>query len=352
MLHLAAGPLLAIVIAAPAGPEDGCPSARQVTEAMQVHISGVLVGPDRGEGAPLRADALRSVLEVPADGTVVRFSLIDAQGNIQLRRTLQAPGRARPAADCLALAETIATIVERYLSSVPYQAKETEPPPPPPPSPPLPPSVGTPPAPATIVAPAAPAPPSDSGARALRPYAGLGWRGVPRHGESLYEVRLGSQLDITRGRDRLAALVHVSAGQSQHVDVLGQDNRTVIATASLWRMSAQAGLALGLPAGRGVIELALQAGVDLLRGETSPVLPPGAASLTTSSWHLAPTAEVRVGYRVALLPWLFLRPQIALGSAIVAYDIRRDAANQAEPPIFRTPTWFSTLALDAGFVFR
>jgi hypothetical protein len=117
-------------------------------------------------------------------------------------------------------------------------------------------------------------------------------------------------------------------------------------------MSAQAGLALGLTAGPGVLEIALQLGTDVLRGETTSVAAPGATpSTTTSSWQFAPTAEVRVGYRVALLSRLFLRPQVALGSAIVGYDIRRDPSDQGTP-IFRTPTWFSTLALDAGFVFR
>jgi len=348
MLLLTAGPLLAIVIAAPAGPEDSCPSARQVTEALQAHVSGALIGPDHGGGGPLRTDTLRSVLEVPADGTVVRFSLVDARGDVQLRRTLQAPGRGRPAADCLALAETIATIVERYLSSVPYQARETEPPPPPapPPPPPSPPPDGSSRAPTTIAAPAAPSPPADPGPRSFRPYAGGGWRAAVNRGQSLYELRLGSELDLTHSRQRLAALLHLSGGQPQQV-VFGDGS------ASLWRMSAQAGLALGWPTGPGVTEIALQLGIDLLLGKTSTNTTPGGGSTpsTTSSWQVAPTAEVRVGYRVALGPWLFLRPQVGLGSAIVGYDIRRTAADRGEPDI-RTPTWFSTLALDAGFVFR
>src|SRR5205814_1491950 len=65
----------------------------------------------------------------PADGTVVRFTLVDGHGDVQLRRTLPGMGRGRPVSDCLALAETIATIVERYLVSVPFQARETEAPP-------------------------------------------------------------------------------------------------------------------------------------------------------------------------------------------------------------------------------
>jgi hypothetical protein len=350
MLPLAAGPLLAIVIAAPAGPEDSCPSARQVTEALQAHVSGALIGPDRGSGGPLRTDALRSVLEVPADGTVVRFSLVDARGDVQLRRTLQAPGRGRPAADCLALAETIATIVERYLSSVPYQAKETEPPPPPalPPPPPPPSSPGTRPPPETIGDHGS-TPPSDPGPRAFRPYAGGGWRAALNRGRWLYELGLGSELDLTRGPSRLAALLHLTWGQPQHVDF--KRDGVLTATASLWRMSAQAGLAWGRPTGAGVIEIALRLGADFLYATTSSLSTPGkTASPTTSSWKIAPTAEVRVGYRVALLPWLFLRPQLGLGSAIVGYDIRRDAADG--DAAIRTPTWFSTLALDAGFVFR
>ena len=358
MLLLAAGPLLAIVIAAPAGPDEGCPNARQVTDALQAHVAGALVGPDRGGGGPLRTDALRSVLEVPADGTVVRFSLVDARGDVQLRRTLQAPGRGRPAADCLALAETIATIVERYLSSVPYQARETEPPPPPPPpqpesprsTPSVPPAPPEPPSGApTVAAPATGAPPFDPDARAVRPYAGAGRRAPVDRGQSLYEARAGAELDLTRGPRRLATLVHLSAGQKERVNSYGQD-RVPTGTASLHRVSAQAGLALGVEAGPGVIDLALHVGADLLFGEMSALSPSGAITSSTSSFRVTPTGELRVGYRVALGSHLFLRPQVGLGSAIVAYDIRRDPADSDY--LFHTPKWFSTLGLDVGLVFR
>ncbi|HEY8923881.1 MAG TPA: hypothetical protein VIU64_05830 [Polyangia bacterium] len=168
-------------------------------------------------------------------------------------------------------------------------------------------------------------------------------------GQSLYELRVGSELDLTRGRNRLAALLHLGGGQPQHIDF--KEGESVFATTSLWRLSPQAGLAFGRPTGPGVIEIALQLGVDLLFAKSTTLSSPGKTSSSASSWKVTPTAEVRVGYRVALVPWMFLRPQAGFGSAIVGYDIRRDAANRGTPDIL-TPTWFSTLALDVGFVFR
>ena len=123
----ALAPVVAAPIIPPAGADDTCPNPRQVSDALQAHLPG-LVQP----GAQNRPDALRAVLEVPADGTVVHFSLMDARGEVQLRRSIPAPGRGRPPAECAALAETLAEIVERYLNSVQYQASETAPPPPPP----------------------------------------------------------------------------------------------------------------------------------------------------------------------------------------------------------------------------
>src|SRR5438045_1179638 len=57
-----AGPVFAIVIAAPSGPEETCPNARQVTDALQLHVPGALVAPER-PSLESRPDVLRTVLD-------------------------------------------------------------------------------------------------------------------------------------------------------------------------------------------------------------------------------------------------------------------------------------------------
>ena len=71
---------------------NGCSS----DPADRVSLSPALapLGPDQSGAAP-RGEVLRSVLDLPADGTVIRFSLVDERGDTQLRRTLAAPARGR-----------------------------------------------------------------------------------------------------------------------------------------------------------------------------------------------------------------------------------------------------------------
>lgn len=318
-----ASPVFAIVVAAPSGPEDTCPNARQVTDALQVHVPGVLVAPDR-PSLDARPDVLRTVLDLPADGTVVRFSLVDGRGDVQLRRTLPGLGRGRPVSDCVALAETIATIVERYLVSVSFQARETEPPPPPAPTP-LPSE--------TLVArPPESAPPADEPGRAARVYAAAAWRAASA-GPSRFEAQVGGEVDLTRGARRLAALLRGAVDEGQSGKIQGD-------AASLRRFSGRLGLSLSLPAGPGAFQLALEGGLDLFLAQTQ-----GAASAT--SMRIAPVGEVGLGYRVTLLRHVFLRPQASIGFAILQYD-----AGRSDEMVFHTPGIFSTFGLAIGAVFR
>jgi len=118
LIGIAVLPLMGVLIAPPVGsqagavtgPEDGCPSARQVTDAMAARFPEVLAlgdgtGWPRGASATsAKAEVLRAFLDVPPDGTVVRFWLVDARGEVRLRRTLPAAGRGgQVAADCVAL---------------------------------------------------------------------------------------------------------------------------------------------------------------------------------------------------------------------------------------------------------
>lgn len=160
----------------------------------------------------------------------------------------------------------------------------------------------------------------------------------------MFELRLGGEVDLTRDTNRLAALLHTSASDGQP---LPGSSTTISAT--LRRFSAHLGLALDVPAGPGDFEPALHVGVDLLWARTTTLSSPAAAPTSADSLRITPTAEVRVGYRVALSHLMFVRPQLGLGFAILWYDLRQGPDGQ---PLFQTPTWFSTVGLEAGVVFR
>ena len=101
------------LVAPPSVPEDGCPNARQVADALRTRLPEATASIDPQLWPPQR-EVLRSVLDVASDGTIIRFSLLDSRGELQLRRSLPTAGRGK-AGECLALAETIAAIVERFL---------------------------------------------------------------------------------------------------------------------------------------------------------------------------------------------------------------------------------------------
>lgn len=336
MLTNLAGPVLAIVIAAPSGPEDTCPNARQVTDALQAHVPGALVAPDR-PSLESRPDVLRTVLDVPADGTVVRFTLVDAHGDVQLRRALPGMGRGRPVSDCIALAETIATIVERYLVSVPFQARETEPPPR------VEPASAAATAQTVVVGEAAePSRPGDRSGAGARAYAGAAWRATSR-GPSLFEAQVGGELDLTRGAQPLAALLRFAVDEGQLVRMMND-------AVALRRFSGRLGLSWALPAGPGAFQLAVDGGVDLFLAQTTFVV--NGTTTRDSSIQVTPAGELGVGYRVTLLRHMFLRPQASIGFAIFKYDARYVVSGGGDQVVFHTPGTFSTLGVAMGAVFR
>jgi hypothetical protein len=131
----------AIAILMPAGPDDGCPSPRQVSEALTAHLAGVVLPLGRAPGP----SALRLLVTSEAGG-VLRLELTDPDGGALLRRRVEPDTgpRAKPA-DCAALAETAALIVDRYWHEVGYEVPPPPPPAPPKPPPPAPPAPPPPP---------------------------------------------------------------------------------------------------------------------------------------------------------------------------------------------------------------
>ena len=131
-MHVALAPAYAIAILLPAGPDDGCPSPRQVAEALTAHLPGV-VAP---LGRPAGQNNLRLAVATDAAGEL-RVDLTDPDGGPLLRRRV-APepagtGGARSrSVQCAALAETAALIVDRYWHELGYEIPPAPPKPPPP----------------------------------------------------------------------------------------------------------------------------------------------------------------------------------------------------------------------------
>src|SRR5262249_50461910 len=129
----------AITIAPPGTSEEGCPSPRQVSDALLARLPSAVLGASQATGpATLRV----TIFDPPGGG--IRFQLTNADGETVLYRTLPPPP-GRPA-DCPALSETVALIVDRYLHEVGFETPPLLPPAPPP---------------ALVTGPPSPAPPSE-----------------------------------------------------------------------------------------------------------------------------------------------------------------------------------------------
>lgn len=316
--------IAAVVAPPPAGPEDACPSARQVGEAMQARFPELIVSPEAASGGT-RPDALRSVLDVAGDGTVVRFSLIDARGETQLRRTLPAPGRGRPVSECVALAETLAAIVERYLGGITYDAVDPV-------------------LPEAAVSAVAAAPEPATAPRSALLWAGLGWR-MPRGaggGAGEVEGRVGGQLELTRGHPRLSAALSLGIAPPVEADVpAGGTSRQI----ELWRFPIRLGALLAVQAGPGWVEPTAEAVGDVFVVSSTP----GRTAPATRKAALGFGLQAAVGYRLKVAGPVYLRPRAAIGITLRGYDIGVEGTPDY---LFSTPRAHASFGIDTGFLFR
>lgn len=323
--------VVGLMVAAPAGPEEGCPSGRQVFDAMQVRFPTYLLMPDQvGAATSNRSDVLRSVLDVAPDGTVVRFALVDARGDTQLRRTLPGPGRGRPLTECLAMADTVAAIVERYLGLIAYEPGES--------------GALTDLSPAPGIAGA----PQRGGDVASRPRAaflalGVGWRssaGGQGEGGGL-RLRLTGQLELTRSLPRLSGLLSLGAALGNNDHDL-PDGRKAI----LRQFPVRIGAVLGLPAGPGWLEPAVHTGADIIVLSSTA----GGNAGATSTVRFGPVVEAAVGYRLKIAGRFFVRPGIAIGFALKRYQTA--LRDQPGPLPLSTPWAYASFGIDAAVVFQ
>jgi hypothetical protein len=321
-----AGPRL---VAVPSAPSNGCPNAAQVADALRARLPDAAV-PARMELWPSARDILRSVLEVAPDGTLVRFSLVDSRGEVQLRRSL--PTAVRGDADeCIALAEALAAIVERFLDFPDYESR---------PDPSL----------------AAPWP----GLAGVGPTSLVGGTTAntrdPRHGglslylggslqtgdQTDYAAHVGAELEV--GRLRVPIALTASLGWAlERVAVLATTR------SALRRIPLRVGAATELSAGPGAFEPTVALGIDVIHVTGTTPQPSDSMVLVTEDWQTRPILEGAVGYRIAFGPRLFVRALGGAGVAFVRYEVTRMGSAAV---LQSTPRSYLTAGLETGMVFR
>lgn len=270
-------PAYAIAVLSTRSADDGCPSARQVSDALALRIPGVIAPASR----PLPAGVLE--LELDPGAATVRFALRDHTGEVRLRRELAA------APECAALADTIGLIVDRFLQDIGYLGppaplpllpseprKNSEPPPP---APPLPRTLG--------------------GAQIH-----LGLRASAEQ-DALFEIGVGASLRQVRWFEQLE--VGYVPEQRAVQGIVGEE-------ASLWRIPLRLSLFHVRSAGPGFLEPGVGLGLDLLQARMTR------RDAQSSSFRISPSLQGVVGYRLTLAPGWFVRLEAAAVLNLVRYE--------------------------------
>jgi hypothetical protein len=310
----------AIGVLAPAGPDEGCPSPRQVADALGAHLPGTVLP----LGLTIGPSALR--LAVATDPTgVTRVDLFESGGDTLLHRTLS-PGERARGSDCPALAETAALIVERYWHEVGYDLPPLQPPPPPPPPPP---SATEKPSIAESRPPPAPAP-------RAHPLWLLGLAAGGRAGDA-GTFDPSALLSLTfEGSVGLRLSAGVMSGASAV---------TSLGTASFHQFPVRLGSYLRLPLGPGQLEPGL--GVDLdaiwvgltgMHPDVGLTSPP----LCTGQFCASPGADLALGWSMTTTHHVYFR---ALALAGGAASLRFTADNRV---LWSTPRTYVEFAIECG----
>ena len=309
-------PAYAVVVAAPSGPDQGCPSPRQITDAQMARLPAVVVsGNDASTPGMLRLSVNGGTGASP-----LSIELTDRGGEARLYRNLTLAERGR-SNDCPALAETVALIVDRFLHDLGYEAPLT-----------LPPPLKAPPT--DNLARAPPRPPAANGRLDL--FAGGYWRGASTSDSDL-EIGLG--VGIERGLGGRRLLATFSGGLSTERMAVTAD----ASEATLRRFPVRFGLYLPLQAGQGQLEPGVRLGLDLLLTSLSSKAGAGAQSHVRAS----PDAELVLAYRIAMARRLFVRFSLS-GGAGKPYDFRTSSGAHE----FGQPRFYAKSGLELGFSFQ
>jgi hypothetical protein len=312
----------AVAVTVPGAADDGCPSPRQVSDALAARLPGVA----QPVGQPPAPGALRLSVVAPGPTGALRVELADANGEPVLHRLLPPPPARGKSPDCPALAETVALIVDRYLHEVGYEAPPSPPPPPTPPPPP----------PAMITEPAPPA----GAARASGGQAGttrrvwqLGLGAAARAGDAGGLDGAGMIAAGVSGR-RLG--VHLSLGLAPAAYARWSDGH-----ATLRRLPARLSANVSLAVGPGRLEPGVAAGADLFLASFTDTTG-GDGSHT----RVSPSGGVTVGYMLPLARHLYLRV-LALGAIAVPYRF----VTTSEIEVWSTPRTYLELGVESGVSF-
>jgi hypothetical protein len=269
-----------------------CPSSREVSEAIEARLPGLLVPADQGS----LPDALVLVLAPDATTGARGFTLVDHDERIRLRRELPPPATAAER-ECPALAETVALMVERYLQDLAYHGE---------------------------------APPSPE-RRRWDLFAGATWR-PGAGGFAAYELRLGGGRVV--GRRLALALVAGIEGASQQdwPGVTGHLRRFPAELRLLWRA------ALGPTS----LEAGPFAGLHLVVLDSRA----GRRSATNARW--SPVAGLVAGLRFPVGKLVFARLVGTLGVTVLRYDF---VTGEEQKVAFGTERLWGKMGLEAGFSF-
>ncbi|HVY36294.1 MAG TPA: hypothetical protein VHM31_00105 [Polyangia bacterium] len=368
----------AIAILLPAGPDDGCPSPHQVRDAVAAHLPGVV----QPLGRPPGPGALR--LSVTSDGTgTLRVDLSDPEGGPLLRRRVAPETAARTkAAECVALAETAALIVDRYWHEVGYEVPPAPPvvapKPAPPPKPPVAPKPAVEPKPVveppSAPEPAAPEPPARAAEPSkrdsdneppppreperlperprapLRPpswwlAAGIGGdagdKGQPRPRASLAiaveKAALGRRVGL-----RFSTSGRYPEGMTW------TENGAPAGQATLWQFPVAMDAYLAIPIGFGRLEPGLGVALNVIDVTSTR------GNAQDSKLAAAPEADLSVAWTVPLPHDVFLRTRAAggVGVPITAVDDDFRSTNDAPAQrLLETPRFHGELGLELGVWF-
>jgi len=321
------------IIAVSVAPDQTCPAARQVTDALAARLPGVVLP----FGLASRPGMLR--LAIATDASGIRIDLADPDGAPLLHRVLAV---ARAPSECAALGDTIALIIERFWREVGYEPPPLQPPPSPPPAapPPPPPAQAAPPPAAAVTKQAPPPAPGHAGvpfrAAVAAAIAGRAGDAGTRDASVMLAVSAEGRLGV-----RLSG--GVSNGSSAALNSVDQ--------ATFRRYPLRLGVYLPIRLALGQLEPGLGADLDLL----SVSVPNNGTQLgspcSSGGWCRSPGADVALGWSFASAHHVYVRG-LARAGISKSYDFVTTAPGiSIGDPIWRTPGTYLELAVESGLWF-
>jgi hypothetical protein len=313
----------AIAVVAATAPDEGCPSPRQVADAVAARLPGAVLP----LGQAPRPAAVRLAVSADAGGAL-RVDMTDQGGAPLLRRVL--PAARGTGGDCVALAETVALIVERYWREVGYDVPPLAAAPPPP---------AAPPSPAPFVEeqpPPAPSPP-----RVVTPIAwSLGAAAAGQVGDT---GARGATALLAFTRERPIAGRRVGVRLSAGVGT-GTTVPTQLGEASFRPLPVRAGAYLPIPLPFGQLEPGIGVGAEIIMVGVSAVgVGIGPRTLCPGSVCVSPGADIALGWTLTSARHVYVRLLTRAG-----INVPYEFLNPNREPAWSTPRTYLNIAIESG----